>query len=117
MNSMCLLPPAISSWPIWVLNCHTLAIKSGHFLDDKWACGLCIQPLKLPLAPDDQLAWLKIKQGRGIHLGTLIPPGELLDSMLSIPNVVSPQLLKLHNNVANFGKVGFLFICSQLFGQ
>ena len=60
--------------------------------------------------PDDQLDQLKLRQGYGIHLGTLIPPGELLYPMLSLPNAVSPQLLELHSNVANFGEVDFFLV-------
>ena len=64
-----------------------------------------------------QLAWLKVKQGCRSYLGSLIPPGVLLNSMLSLPNVVNPQFLEPFNNVANFGEISFFFVWSQLIGQ
>ena len=67
--------------------------------------------------PDNQLAWIRVKQGHDIHLGYLIPPGELLNSMLSLPDEVFPQLLELRINVADFGKISFFLIQSVLIGQ
>ena len=57
-----------STWPIRVFNCHLLAIKSGHLSNNKWAQGLNVQLRKLPLAPDNQLARLKIEQCHWIYL-------------------------------------------------
>ena len=117
MSSACLCLPFLSTQPIWTINCHSLGINSGYISDSKWACGLHAQLQELPLMPDYQLVWLNVKQGCGIHLGNLILPGELLNPMLSLPNVIAPQLLELHSNVANFGKVGFFLIWSQLIRQ
>ena len=117
MNGTYAFPPPLSSQPVWVLNCHSLAVKSSHFLDKKWACDLCLQLKKLSLVPDNQLAQLKVRQDHRIHMGTLILPGELLYPMLSLPNVVSPQLLEPCNNVANFSKLGFFLVWSWLIGQ
>ena len=116
MNSMHPHPPSMSTQLIWVLNYHSLAVKSVHFLDDKWTHHLCVQLQKFPLVPDNQLAWLIIKQGHGVHLGTLVPPSKLLNPTLSLPDAVAPQLLEQHHNAADFGKVGF-FIWSQLIRQ
>ena len=66
--------------------------------------------------PDNQLARLKVKQGHRIYLGSLIPSGELLDSMLSLPNAINPKLLD-HNDAANSGEISFFLIGSQLIGQ
>ena len=106
----------MSTWPIRVLNCHQLVVKSGHFPDDKCIHGLCVQLLELPLVQDDQLAWLKIKQGHRIYLGSLIPPVELPDSMLSFPNAVNPQPLELLKDVANYSEIGFFLVQSWLIG-
>ena len=67
--------------------------------------------------PDDQLARPNVKQGRGIYLGSLVPPGELLNSTLRLPDVVTPQLLEPCNNAADFGEINFFLIWSQLIGQ
>ena len=66
---------------------------------------------------DDQLARLEIKQGCGIHLGTLIPPSELPYPMVSLPNVVTPQFLDPCSNEANFSEVGFFLVWNSLIGQ
>ena len=50
-----------STWPVQVFNCHSLTIESGHLTNNKRARGLNIQLRKLPLAPDNQLARLKIE--------------------------------------------------------
>ena len=117
MDVMGMHPPAMPTWPIQILDYHSFIIKSGHFPDDKWTFGLCAQLLKLPLVPDDQLGQLKAKQCLRIHLGSLIPPGELPNSTLSLPDVIAPQLLELHNNAANFSKISFFLIWSQLIRQ
>ena len=83
-------PPVPSTWTIQVLNYHSLAIKPGHFLEDKKAYSLSIQFEKLPLGLDSQPAWLKIKQGCQVHLAALIPPAKLLYPTLGLPNVVIP---------------------------
>ena len=62
--------------------------------------------------PDDQLAWLKVKQGCRINLGSLVPPGKLPNSMLGLPDVVASPLLGLSNIVADFGEINFFFIQS-----
>ena len=73
--------------------------------------------LKLPLAPDDQLAQLKVEQVRRTYFGSLVLPDKLPDSMLSLPNAVAPQLLEPCNDVANFGKISFFFVWSWLIRQ
>ena len=67
--------------------------------------------------PDNQLAQLKAEKGYGIHVGTLIAPGKLPYTTLSLPNMVVPQPLELCNYMADFGVVGFFFIQSGLIGQ
>ena len=52
---------------------------------------------------------MKTKQGRGIHLGALVPPGELPNSTLSLSDMVAPQL-EPHRNVADFNEVGLFLI-------
>ena len=117
MNGLHLYPPAMPTQCIWIFDHHSLAVTSGHLLDDKWTRGFCIQLGELPLVPDDQLAWLKVRQGRGIHLGPLTLPSELLNSTLSLPDAVAPQLLEPCNNGADFGKISFFIIQSQLICQ
>ena len=73
--------------------------------------------LKKPLVLDDQLAWLIIKQSHGIRLVTLVPPGKLPKSTLSLPDMVAPQLLEPCCNAADFGKVGFFLIWVWLIKQ
>ena len=76
-----------------------------------------VSSFELPLALDDQLAWLKVEQGCRIYLCSLIPPGELLDFTFSFPNVVAAQPLEPLNNAANFSEIGFFLVRSQLIGQ
>ena len=71
----------------------------------------------MPLAPDDQLALLKIKQGHRIYLGSLVLPGELPNPKLSFLNVVTPQPLEPLNNVAKFSEIGIFLIWSWLIRQ
>ena len=61
-------------------------------MDNKWTGGLCVQLQNLPWVPNDQLAQLKVKQSCGIHLGSPIRVGELLNSILSLPDVVAPHV-------------------------
>ena len=91
----------LSSWPILVLNCHSLAIEASHVMDDKWAHGVSVQPGELPLMPDNQLAQLKVEQGPGIHLDALNMLVELQYSTLSLPNAVARQPLELPDYVAS----------------
>ena len=67
--------------------------------------------------PDDQLAWLKVKQGHRIYLDSLVPPSELPNSTLSLPNAAAPQLLDMCNATADFGKISISLVWSQLIGQ
>ena len=76
--------------------------------------GLYIQLRELPLAPDYQFSWLKVKKGRGIHLGSFVLPGELLNSTFSLPVAVTPKLLEPCNSVANSGEISLFLIWSWL---
>ena len=69
------------------------------------------------MVPDNQLAQMKIKQGCKIHLGALIPTGELPNSMLSLPDVITSQLLEPYSNAAEFGEVHYFLIQHWLIGQ
>ena len=90
MNGAHPCPPTLSTWPIWILNCHLLATESGHFINHKRAHGLDIQLGELSLSLDNQLAQLIIKQSSRIYLSALIMPGKLLYPMLSLPDVFPP---------------------------
>ena len=108
--------PSLSTQPIWLLNFYSLVIKSGHFPDHKWACGLCFQLQELPLVLDNQLTWLKIKRGCGISLGAHILLGKLTFPTLSLPDVFTTQPLEPYDYAAYFSKVGLLLFLSGLVG-
>ena len=55
----------------------------------------------------NQLAWVKIKQGHGIYLGSLIKASKLLYPMLSLPDVVVPYPLEPCSYMVHFCEVGF----------
>ena len=75
MNGVCPCLSALSSQPIQVLNYHLLAIKSGHFTDNKLAYSFRIQLGELPSTLDWNLtALLKVEQGHGIHYLMRLPP-------------------------------------------
>ena len=65
MNGMFPRLPALSFGPVWVLNCHSLTVEFGYFMDNKRAHGLSIQLEELPLMLNSQLDWLKKKKAVG----------------------------------------------------
>ena len=109
---LCLCP--FSTWPIRVFNCHSLAIKSGHLTNNKWARGLNVQLRELPLAADNQLARLKIEQCRWIYLLSLVLLGQLSNPSFSFLDAGTSQLLKPLNDVADVGEVYFFLIRRRL---
>ena len=66
---------------------------------------------------DEQLARLKVKQGRRIYPGSLVLPRELPNSMLSLPDAVTPQLLELCSDAADFSEISIFLIQSWLIRQ
>ena len=71
---------------------------------------LNIQLRELPLVADHQLAWLRVKKDCRVHLGAYLIQVELFYYVFIPIDTATSKSLELHNNTANFGKVGFYFI-------